>query len=59
VEAREARTNLCRLIEGYDRQARPWLFPWLKKAERPAARRAKRPDRMIKPLTLPALRVTA
>lgn len=42
AEAREARTALCEVMEDYDRQARPWLYPWLKKAERPAARRAQR-----------------
>jgi hypothetical protein len=42
-EAREARTRLCGVMEDYDRQARPWLYPWLKKEGRPSAHRAKRP----------------
>jgi hypothetical protein len=29
VEAREARTALCRVMEDYDWVARPWLYPWL------------------------------
>jgi hypothetical protein len=29
VEARDARTALCRVMEDYDRVARPWLYPWL------------------------------
>jgi hypothetical protein len=29
LEAREARTALCRVMEDYDRVARPWLYPWL------------------------------
>ena len=59
VEARQARTALCTVMEDYDRQVRPWLFPWLKKAERPAALRAKRPVGMIPPPTSPTLRLTA
>jgi hypothetical protein len=57
VEAREARTRLCEVMEEYDRQARPWLYPWLKglkDVKRPPARRARRSDRMIPP---PASRV--
>jgi hypothetical protein len=29
VEAREARTALCRVMEDYDRVAHPWLYSWL------------------------------
>ena len=40
------RTNLCRVMEAYDRVARPWLYPWLNSGEtreRPTARRASLP----------------
>lgn len=59
LEAREARVALCEVMEDYDRRARPWLFPWLKREGRPAARRAKRPARMIPPPALPVMRVAA
>jgi hypothetical protein len=59
VDAREARTKLCEVMEGYDRQARPWLYPWLRKEERPAARRAKRPTKILPPLTSPVMQVAA
>lgn len=59
VEAREARTRLCEVMEGYDRQTRPWLYPWLKKEERPAARRAKRPTKILKPSISPVMRAAA
>lgn len=55
VEASEARTRLCEVMEGYDRQARPWLYPWLKKEERPAVRRARRPHRETTYLVPPPL----
>jgi hypothetical protein len=59
VEARAARIRLCEVMEEYDRQARPWLYPWLKKTERPVARRAKRSARVM-PLSAPsALRTAA
>lgn len=54
----EAREALCEVMEGYDRQARPWLFPWLNEEERPAARRAKRFGIMIPPSTSPVIRAT-
>jgi hypothetical protein len=50
TEARAARTALCEVMEGYDRQARPWLFPWLNASERPAARRVSRPGVLHIPL---------
>lgn len=59
VEARAARTRLCEVMEDYDRQARPWLYPWLKKEGRPAARRAKRPTSLIPPPALPVMQVAA
>src|ERR1044072_5842376 len=52
--AREARKALCRVMEDYDRQARPWLYPWLKGEGRPAVLRAKRAAKMI---LLPASQV--
>lgn len=58
MEAREARKALCEVMEEYDRQARPWLFPWLNEEERPAARRAKRFGIMIPPSTSPVIRAT-
>jgi hypothetical protein len=58
AKAREARKALCRLMEEYDRQARPWLFPWLKK-KRPTARRAKRLAGVIPPLTSRVTRAAA
>jgi hypothetical protein len=52
------RTALYRVMEDYDRQARPWLYPWIKR-ERPAARRAKRSVKIL-PLTVsPVLLVAA
>jgi hypothetical protein len=60
VEAREARVRLCEVMETYDRQARPWLYPWLKEEKkRPRARRALKPARMIPPTATPALRAAA
>lgn len=59
VEAREARTRLCEVMEDYDRQARPWLYPWLKKEERPATRRAKRPMSMLTTPAFPVIRQVA
>jgi hypothetical protein len=59
AEAREARKALCRVMEDYDREARPWLYPWLKRKERPAARRATRLPRMNPPPTTSARRVMA
>src|SRR5919112_339315 len=53
AEAREARVRLCWVMEHYDRQARPWLYPWLKREGRPAACRAKRPDRILPPPASP------
>jgi hypothetical protein len=47
VEARGARVRLCEVMEDYDREARPWLYPWLNMDKRPAARRAKRSGRVI------------
>ena len=52
AEAREARVRLCSVMEDYDRQARPWLYPWLKE-ERPAARRARRLVRILPPQAAP------
>ena len=52
AEARSARIVLCRVMEDYDRQARLWLYPWLKE-ERPAARRARRPVRILPPQAAP------
>jgi hypothetical protein len=46
-------------MEDYDRQARPWIYPCLKKAERPAARRAKKSTSMIRTPASPLLRVAA
>lgn len=45
-------------MEDYDRQARPWLYPWLKKNERPAARRAKGAVKMIPHPTAPTVWAT-
>jgi hypothetical protein len=59
AEAREARKALCGVMEGYDRQARPWLYPWLKKKERLAARRAKRPAKILLPPASPVMRAAA
>lgn len=59
AEAREARVRLCGVMQDYDRQARPWVYPWLKKAGRPAARRAKRTVKMMPPPTAPVMRATA
>ena len=59
VEAREARVRLCGVMEDYDREARPWLYPWLKKEERPAARRAKRPTKLLPPVISPVMWVAA
>jgi hypothetical protein len=60
VEARGARVRLCEVMEDYDRQARPWLYPWLNgEKQRPVARRAKRQARVM-PLSAPsALRAAA
>jgi hypothetical protein len=58
VEAREARTDLCRVMEDYDRATRPWLYPWLKE-ERPKARRACKSVKMLPPPVTPALRAAA
>ncbi len=58
AEAREARTALCRVMEGYDRNAKPWLYPWLRE-ERAGARRARRPVRMIPPPVSPITWVAA
>ena len=59
VEAREARVALCEVMENYDRVARPWLYPWLKSSERPAARRAQRTAKMIPSLASPVLQAAA
>jgi hypothetical protein len=59
TEARAARTTLCEVMEGYDRQVRPWLFPWLKSSERPAARRAQRTAKMIASPASPVLQSAA
>jgi hypothetical protein len=60
TEAREARTRLCEVMETYDRQARPWLYPWLKEEKkRPRARRALKAARMFPPTPTPALRPAA
>lgn len=58
VEAREARTNLCRVMETHDRATRPWLYPWLNKEERPAARRAQRLVKVPPPMA-PSISRTA
>jgi hypothetical protein len=52
VEAREARTRLCEVMEDYDRQARPWLYPWLKGRKdigRQTTRQAQKTTKMIHP----------
>jgi hypothetical protein len=59
AEARSARLALCGVMEDYDREVRPWLYPWLKGEERPAARRAKRPAKMTAPPASPIMRATA
>jgi hypothetical protein len=59
TEAREARTRLCGVMEAYDRQARPWLYPWLNISKRPRARYARRIARVITPSAPPALQATA
>jgi hypothetical protein len=59
AEARSARLALCGVMEDYDRQARPWLYPWLKKGERPRARRAERPAGVIPSQVSPSIRVAA
>lgn len=58
AEAREARTNLCRVLEDYDRATRPWLYPWLREKRHPA-RRAQRLVGMVPPDDAPALRAAA
>src|SRR5919112_2693756 len=54
-EAREARNALCEVMEEYDWQTRPWLFPWLNKEEGSAAHRAKRLATVIPHLPPPIM----
>jgi hypothetical protein len=51
AEARKARTALCEVMEDYDRQARPWLYPWLNAFKRPVAHRALKPAKKLPTLS--------
>jgi hypothetical protein len=54
VEARDARTALCRVMENYDRVARPWLYPWLHnpRVSEHSARRTSNPHTIATPAPL-------
>ena|ERR1700749_2915253 len=59
TEARVARTRLCEVMETYDRSAKPWLYPWLNKEERPTARRTQRPIKAFSPTAPQVIRAAA
>jgi hypothetical protein len=60
AEAREARTALCRVMEDYDRVARPWLYTWLHRprVSEHSARRTPGPHTVVAPAAL-AVRIAA
>jgi hypothetical protein len=59
AEAREARKALCEVIEDYDRQARPWMYRWLKKEGWLTVRRARKSPKLLPPAASPVMRAAA